>query len=87
MGRGVWGCAYYELVLKKKIVTDLYRYTASHKTPTNDHFRRNSDCMWLMTFIAGFPIHVSNIYGVCLCVCARVCVYVCMWCVCCMAVV
>ena len=21
--RGVWGCAYYELVLKKKIVTDL----------------------------------------------------------------
>ena len=32
--RGVWGCAYYELVFKKIFVTDLY--TASHKTPTND---------------------------------------------------
>ena len=45
----------------KKFVTVLY--TASHKTPTNDHFRRNSDCMWLMTFIAGFPIQASNIYA------------------------
>ena len=36
---------------------------ASHKILPNDHFRRNADCMQLMTFIAGFPIQVqvSNI--------------------------
>ena len=35
---------------KKKFVTA----RPSHKTPTNDHFRRNSDCMWLMTLLLGF---------------------------------
>ena len=47
-------------LIKLVFVTDFYH---AHKqlAITNDHFRRNADCV-TNDFIAGFPIHVSNIY-------------------------